>query len=119
MRAFADTNIVVYAESDDGEKSRRARTIIEGSPVISTQVVIETIAALTGKYGFSRPDAYEVASGLCLGRRPSSRSEVLPPNPHRQSRRGAAAYPRRHGEHSELQFKLVPSRWRSRIMEAT
>ncbi len=64
MRAFADTNIVVYAESDDGDKSRRARTIIENSPVISTQVVIETIAALTGKYGFSRSDAYEVAGGL-------------------------------------------------------
>lgn len=64
MRAFADTNIAVYAESDDGEKSKRARLIIESSPVISTQVVNEVIAALTGKYGFSKPDAYEVAIGL-------------------------------------------------------
>lgn len=64
MRAFADTNVAVYAESDDGEKSKRARAIIERSPVISTQVVNEVIAALTGKYGFSKPDAYEVANGL-------------------------------------------------------
>ena len=64
MRVFADTNIAVYAESDDGEKSKRARAIVEGSPVISTQVVNELIAALTGKYAFSRADAHEVASGL-------------------------------------------------------
>lgn len=64
MRAFADTNIAVYAESDDGEKSKRARSILESSPVISTQVVNETIAALTGKYGFSKSDAHEVADAL-------------------------------------------------------
>ena len=64
MRVFADTNIAVYAESDDGEKSKRARAIIESSPVISTQVVNELIAALTGKYAFSKADAYEVAKGL-------------------------------------------------------
>ena len=64
MRAFADTNIAVYAESDDGDKSIRARAIIESSPVISTQVVNEVIAALTRKYAFSTADAYEVANGL-------------------------------------------------------
>ena len=64
MRAFADTNIAVYAESDDGEKSKRARSILESSPVISTQVVNETIAALTGKYGFSKSDDHEVADAL-------------------------------------------------------
>jgi len=64
VRAFADTNIVIYAESDDGEKSKRACEIIEGSPVVSTQVVNEAIAALIGKYGFSTSDAYEVANSL-------------------------------------------------------
>jgi len=64
VRAFADTNIAVYAESDDGEKSKRARSILESSPVISTQVVNETIAALTGKYGFSKSDDHEVADAL-------------------------------------------------------
>lgn len=64
VRAFADTNVAVYAESADGEKSKRARSILESSPVISTQVVNETIAALTGKYGFSKSDAHEVAGAL-------------------------------------------------------
>lgn len=43
VRAFADTNIAVYAESDDGDKSKRARTIIEATPVVSAQVINETI----------------------------------------------------------------------------
>src|SRR3954468_3366016 len=64
VRAFADTNIAVYAESDDGERSVRARSILEASPVISTQVVNEAIAALTRKYGFSKADANEVATAL-------------------------------------------------------
>jgi len=64
VRAFADTNIVVYAEADDERKAALARAIIENSPVISTQVINETIAALTTKYGFSRAEAYEVAGAL-------------------------------------------------------
>ena len=64
MRVFADTNIVIYAESADDEKSKRARAIIESSPVISTQVVNEVIAALTTKYGFSKSDSHEVATSL-------------------------------------------------------
>jgi len=64
VRIFADTNIVVYAESDDGEKSKRAQAIVESFPIISTQVVNEAIAALTRKYSFSRPDAYEIATSL-------------------------------------------------------
>jgi predicted nucleic acid-binding protein len=64
VRAFADTNIIVYAQSDDGEKSKTARAILESAPVISTQVVNETIAALTSKYRFTKPDAYELAIGL-------------------------------------------------------
>ncbi len=63
-RAFADTNIAVYAESDDGEKSKRARSIIEAVPVVSTQVINETVAVLTKKHSFSLADAYEVATGL-------------------------------------------------------
>ena len=71
MRAFADTNIAVYAESDDAEKSKRARLIIEAAPVISTQVVNETVASLTTKYKFSKSDAYEVAAA------PMDLSEVV------------------------------------------
>jgi predicted nucleic acid-binding protein len=64
VRAFADTNIPIYAESDDGERSLRARSILAGAPVISTQVVNEAIAALTRKCGFTRPEANEVATAL-------------------------------------------------------
>jgi len=64
VRVFADTNVIVYAESDDGEKSVRARSIVESGPVISSQVVNETIAALASKFRFTRPDAYEVANAL-------------------------------------------------------
>jgi len=71
VRAFADTNIAVYAESDDAEKSKRARLIIEAAPVISTQVVNETVASLTTKYKFSKSDAYEVAAA------PMDLSEVV------------------------------------------
>ncbi|MFZ5484900.1 MAG: PIN domain-containing protein [Pseudomonadota bacterium] len=63
-RAFADTNIDVYAESDDGAKTARAMEIIEAGPVIGVQVVNETISVLTRKHGFSRDEAYEVAGGL-------------------------------------------------------
>ena len=64
VRAFADTNIAVYAESDDGEKSKRARTIIEAAPVVSAQIINETVAVLIGKHRFSLADAYEVGAGL-------------------------------------------------------
>ena len=45
-------------------KSHCARAIIEAAPTISTQIVNETIAVLTTKYRFSKPDAYEVATAL-------------------------------------------------------
>lgn len=63
-RAFVDTNIVVYAESADGDKTGRAVQIVESLPVISTQVVNETISVLTRKHGFSLAEAYEVAESL-------------------------------------------------------
>jgi predicted nucleic acid-binding protein len=63
-RAFVDTNIVVYAESADGDKTGRAVQIVESLPVISTQVVNETISVLTRRHGFSLAEAYEVAESL-------------------------------------------------------
>jgi predicted nucleic acid-binding protein len=42
-KVFADTNVIIYAESRDPEKSPIAVAILEASPVISTQVVSETI----------------------------------------------------------------------------
>jgi predicted nucleic acid-binding protein len=54
-KSFADTNIVIYAEGSDVSKAQRATGILESSPVISSQVVTETISTLTRKYGFTEP----------------------------------------------------------------
>ena len=61
---FADTNIVIYAEGSDVRKAQRAMSILESGPVISSQVVTETINVLTRKYGFTLPEAHEVPSSL-------------------------------------------------------
>jgi len=42
----------------------RAQAILESGPVISTQVVNETIAALTSKFRLTQPDGYELANAL-------------------------------------------------------
>jgi predicted nucleic acid-binding protein len=63
-KLFADTNLIVYSESNDGSKSARARSIIESGPVISVQVVNEAVAVLTRKYGFTLSEAHEIAECL-------------------------------------------------------
>lgn len=60
-RAFADTNILIYAQGSDAPRAQRAIEIIERLPVISTQVINETISVLTRKYGFRLIEAHEVA----------------------------------------------------------
>lgn len=63
-KAFADTNIAIYAEGSDTQKAQRATAILESAPVISTQVVNETVSALTRKYGFKLAEAHDVAASL-------------------------------------------------------
>ena len=63
-KSFADTNIVVYAEGKDSSKGRKAAEILEAGPVISSQVVTETISVLTRKHGFALSEAHEVAISL-------------------------------------------------------
>ena len=63
-KSFADTNIVIYAEGTDVTKAQRATAILESNPLISSQVVNETVATLTRKYGFTLPEAHEVALSL-------------------------------------------------------
>ena len=63
-RAFADTNIVIYAEGSDAGKAQRATAILESGPVISAQVINEAVSALTRKYGFTLPEAHELALSL-------------------------------------------------------
>jgi len=63
-KAFADTNIVIYAEGTDVNKAQLATAILESGPIISSQVVTETISTLTRKYGFTLTEAHEVALSL-------------------------------------------------------
>ena len=64
VRIFADTNIFIYAESDDGDKTARAMEIIETHPVISVQVINETVNVLTRKYDFTLAEAHAIAESL-------------------------------------------------------
>jgi predicted nucleic acid-binding protein len=64
VRAFADSNLFIYAESDDGEKSAIATALIEAQPVTSVQAINETVNVLTRKYGFTLAEAHEVAESL-------------------------------------------------------
>ena len=63
-KSFADTNIVIYAEGTDVTKAQRATAILEANPLISSQVVNETVATLTRKYGFTLAEAHDVALSL-------------------------------------------------------
>ena len=62
--AFADTNIVIYAEGADVLKAQQAMAVLEPGPVISSEVVNETINILTRKYGFAQAEAHGVALSL-------------------------------------------------------
>ena len=48
-RVLADTNLFVYAQSNDEYKSSCAISYIDNFPVISTQVVNETVSVLIKK----------------------------------------------------------------------
>jgi predicted nucleic acid-binding protein len=63
-RIFADTNLFIYAESQDQDKSSRAVAIIQDAPVISTQVINETVSVLTRKHGFLLSEAHEIAESV-------------------------------------------------------
>lgn len=51
---FADTNIILYSIGQDTQKRNIAREIIKSRPVISTQVVNESINVCIRKPGFDR-----------------------------------------------------------------
>jgi len=61
VRAFADTNIPLYALDVDGEKRKKALALLRGNPVISVQVVNEFISVATGKMKLARPQINRLA----------------------------------------------------------
>jgi predicted nucleic acid-binding protein len=63
-RIFVDTNLFIYAESDEQDKAGIAVEIIQANPVISTQVINETVSTLTRKYEFLLSEAHEIAASM-------------------------------------------------------
>lgn len=66
---FLDTNVVLYALSDDVAKRAVAERLLAGRPVISTQVLSEAGNVLHRKYGVPRTDVVrEIESVRTLAR---------------------------------------------------
>ena len=63
-RIFVDTNIIIYSQSNQEHKSLLSTRLIEKTPVISTQVINETISVLTKKCKFTLAEAHEIAESL-------------------------------------------------------
>ena len=61
VRAFADTNIPLYALDVDAEKRKKALALLRGNPVISVQVVNEFNSVATGKMKLARPQINRLA----------------------------------------------------------
>jgi predicted nucleic acid-binding protein len=61
VRAFADTNIPLYALDVDAEKRKKALALLRGNPVISVQVVNEFISVAIGKMKLARPQINRLA----------------------------------------------------------
>ena len=60
-RAFADTNIAVYALDADTSKRAVALRVLRAGPVISVQVVNEFLSVMMAKGRLSREDAHRLA----------------------------------------------------------
>jgi predicted nucleic acid-binding protein len=61
---FMDTNIAVYALGMPSLKRDIARQLISGRPVISTQVVMETVNVLIKKFKIEKTKAFEAVLEL-------------------------------------------------------
>lgn len=59
-RVFLDSNVILYAYSDDERKKTIAKTLLKESPCISVQVINEVINVSTRKFGLSRQEIREV-----------------------------------------------------------
>lgn len=71
-KCFADTNIVLYTIGQDARKSEIARGIVATHPLVSAQVINESVNVCLRKLGFDREKAYAFADSLMRF------SEVLP-----------------------------------------
>ena len=65
-RIFVDTNIVLYTLGQDEEKRLIARKILSQNPIISTQVVNESINVCLRRFRFTKEQAYDFADKIML-----------------------------------------------------
>ncbi len=61
---FADTNIVLYTIGQDKHKRETARRIIATKPLVSVQVINESINVCLRKLAFTKEKAYVIADNI-------------------------------------------------------
>jgi predicted nucleic acid-binding protein len=71
-KCFADTNIILYTIGQDTHKAGVARGIVANRPLVSSQVINESISVCLRKLGFDRVKAYAFADNVMR------RTDVLP-----------------------------------------
>lgn len=64
VKAFLDTNIVLYVLGQDAQKKTVARQLIATSPIVSAQVINECINVCLKKFKFDKEQAYGFANAV-------------------------------------------------------
>lgn len=64
VKAFLDTNIVLYAIGQDAQKRTIARQLIAASPMVNAQVINESVNVCLKKLKFDKQQAYAFAETL-------------------------------------------------------
>jgi predicted nucleic acid-binding protein len=64
VKSFVDTNIVLYTIGKDKHKVEISRNIIATKPIISAQVVNESISVCLRKFAFTKENSYAFADNL-------------------------------------------------------
>lgn len=64
MKAFFDSNVLIYALSDDVDKAERAWTVLDKGGVISVQVLNEFVSVSRGKFKIPWPDVETALGGI-------------------------------------------------------
>lgn len=64
VKYFVDTNVVLYTIGQDKRKVEIARKIISAKPIISAQVVNESVNVCLRKFNFNKEQAYVFADNV-------------------------------------------------------
>jgi predicted nucleic acid-binding protein len=64
VKVFSDTNIVLYTIGQDARKAKIARELVSICPLVSAQVINESISVCLRKFGFTKERAYAFADSI-------------------------------------------------------